>query len=254
MDTEGFTDKVALITGASSGIGKATALAFARSGASVGVVDVNAEAGLETMREIERLGRKSIFVECDVSKEEAVRSAVEATVDVFGRLDCAFNNAGTEGEQAFTADATLENWNRVIDVNLRGVWLCLKYELRQMLRQKAGAIVNCSSIAGRVGFPGIPAYVASKHGVIGLTKTAALEYAKTNIRVNAVCPGVIDTPMIERFAHGEAQARTRLIEGEPIGRVGRPEEVAAAVVWLCSAEASFVTGHALIADGGWTAQ
>lgn len=249
-----FSKKVVLVTGASSGIGKATALAFANSGADVVVADVQSDSGLQTVQQIENLGRRSIFVKCDVSKESDVVEMIKKAISVFGRLDCAFNNAGIEGEQAFTADCSLENWVRVIDINLRGVWLCMKYELKQMLKQGEGSIVNCSSIAGLIGFPGIPAYVASKHGVIGLTKTAALEYAKTKIRINAVCPGVIATPMIERFVHGEAQIQKQLVEGEPVGRVGKPEEIANAVTWLCSDKASFVTGHPLVVDGGWVAQ
>jgi NAD(P)-dependent dehydrogenase (short-subunit alcohol dehydrogenase family) len=249
-----FLDKVVLITGASSGIGKATALEFARHGANVVIADVQSSAGIQTTHEIEKLGGKSIFVQCDVSQDEQVKGMVEKTIDAFGRLDYAFNNAGIEGDQACTADVSIENWTRVIDINLRGVWLCMKYEIKQMLKQDGGSIVNCSSIAGLIGFPGIPAYVASKHGVIGLTKTAALEYAKNNIRVNAVCPGVIATPMIDRFVHGEAQMLNQLVGGEPVGRLGQPEEIAAGVLWLCSSKSSFVTGHPLVLDGGWVAQ
>jgi NAD(P)-dependent dehydrogenase (short-subunit alcohol dehydrogenase family) len=172
----------------------------------------------------------------------------------WGRIDFAFNNAGIEGTQALTPECSAENWDRVIDVNLRGVWLCLKYQIPEMLKQGRGSIVNCSSIAGLIGFPGIPAYVASKHGVIGLTKTAALEFAKKNIRVNAICPGVIQTPMIDRFVHGEAKIQKQFIDGEPVGRIGTPEEIAAAALWLCSESSSFVTGHSLIVDGGWLAQ
>lgn len=249
-----FANKVALITGASSGIGKATALAFAKNGASVVVADVQEDAGRRTAHEIEDARQKSLFVRCDVSSDDEVKNVIKETVDTFGHLDFAFNNAGIEGDKAFTADVQFENWSRIIDVNLRGVWLCMKYEIQQMLKQKHGSIVNCSSIAGLVGFPGIPSYVASKHGVIGLTKTAALEYAKKNIRVNAVCPGVIATPMIDRFVHGEAQIQKQLMEGEPVGRIGQPEEIASAVMWLCSDKASFVTGHPLVIDGGWIAQ
>jgi len=205
-------------------------------------------------RKIEALGRKVTFVRCDVSSENDVKNLLQKTIDMFGRLDCAFNNAGIEGKQASTSDCTNENWDQVINVNLKGVWLCMKNQIPQMLKQGRGTIVNCSSIAGLIGFPGIPAYVASKHGVIGLTKTAALEYAKQNIRVNAICPGVVQTPMIDRFVHGEAQVRKQLTEKEPLGRVGEPDEIAAAALWLCSESASFVTGHSLVVDGGWVAQ
>jgi NAD(P)-dependent dehydrogenase (short-subunit alcohol dehydrogenase family) len=179
---------------------------------------------------------------------------VRAAVEKYGRLDFAFNNAGIEGMLGLTHECQEENWTRVIDINLKGVWLCMKYEIQQMLKQKGGAIVNTSSIAGMIGFPAIPAYTASKHGVIGLTKTAALECAKSNIRINAVCPGVIQTPMIDQHVHGDAQEKEKLVGGEPMGRVGQPEEIASAVLWLCSDSASFVTGHPLVVDGGWLAQ
>lgn len=249
-----FSDKVAFITGASTGIGRATALAFSRNGARVMVADINADAGLQTAHMISESGGTATFLKCDVSQENDVRNAVVETIAKFGSLDFAFNNAGIEGAQAATADCTEENWDRVININLKGVWLCMKYQIPQMLKQGCGSIVNCSSIAGIIGFTNIPAYTASKHGVIGLTKTAALEYAKSNIRVNAVCPGVISTPMIERFAHGEAQILQALIAGEPVGRMGQPEEIASAALWLSSDQSSFVTGHSLIVDGGWVAQ
>lgn len=250
----GFKGKVAFVTGASSGIGKSTALAFAREGADVVVADVLTDQGIETAHEIEKIGRKTLFVKCDVSIEAEVKAALNKTIETFGRVDCAFNNAGIEGKVANTSDCTEENWNRVIDVNLKGAWLCMKYEIPQMMKQGGGRIVNCSSIAGLTGFGGIPAYVASKHGIIGLTRAAALEYAKGHIRINVVCPGVIETPMVERFTHGEAQAKKQLIAGEPMGRAGTPEEIAAAVLWLCSDAASFVTGHPMAIDGGWLAQ
>lgn len=249
-----FMQKVAFITGASTGIGRSTAMEFAKANAQVVVVDVNTDAGPQTVKKIQEVGGKAHFIKCDVSHDAEVKIAVQETVQRFGSLDYAFNNAGVEGGQALTADCTEENWDKVININLKGVWLCMKYQIPQMLKQGHGSIVNCSSIAGLVGFPGIPAYVASKHGVIGLTKTAALEYAKLNIRVNAICPGVIQTPMIDRFVHGEAQIRKQLADGEPIGRVGNPNEIAQAALWLCSDCASFVTGHPMVVDGGWVAQ
>ncbi len=249
------TEKVALVTGASSGIGRATALAFAQSGVKVVLADVSVEAGEGAAAEINKeTGVPTSFVNCDVSKSADVERMVRHAVERFGRLDYAFNNAGTEGVQAPTAECSEENWDRTVAIDLKGTWLCMKYEIPQMLKQGGGAIVNCSSIAGLVGFPNLSAYVASKHGVIGLTKTAALEYAKMNIRVNAVCPGVIHTPMIDRFVGDNMEAMQALIAGEPIGRIGEPSEIADAVLYLCSSRASFVTGLAMQVDGGWVAQ
>jgi NAD(P)-dependent dehydrogenase (short-subunit alcohol dehydrogenase family) len=248
-------EKVALVTGASFGIGKATATAFARDGAKVVLADVSAEAGQRAADEIGKtFDVPTLFVKCDVSKSADVERLMKNALDRFGRIDFAFNNAGIEGIPAPTDECTEENWQRTIDINLKGVWLCMKYEIPIMLKQGEGAIVNCASIAGLIGFPSIPAYTASKHGVIGLTKTAALEYAKKKIRVNAVCPGVIDTPMVERFTGRNAEKSAALASGEPIGRMGQPAEIAEAVTWLCSDRSSFVTGHALVVDGGWTAQ
>lgn len=246
--------KTAFVTGSSWGIGRATALAFARGNTNVAVVDRSIDGGKETVQLIKDNGGSAIFIQCDVSNEGDVKGAIRETVKAFGSLDYGFNNAGIEGQENKTADCTLENWDHVINTNLKGTWLCMKYQIQEMLKQQAGVIVNCSSIAGLVGFPGIPAYVASKHGVLGLTKNAALEYAQMNIRINAVCPGVIQTPMITRFVHGDAQLQRTLESREPVGRFGKPEEVAEAVVWLCSEKASFVTGHPMVIDGGWVTQ
>lgn len=251
--TYNLKNKVAFISGASSGIGKATAMAFAAAGANTVLCDLNADEGRKLARLLSEKS-ESIFVPCDVSKPEDMKNVIGEGTAKFGKIDYAFNNAGIEGAQGLTPDCDEDNWNRVIDINLKGVWLAMKYQLPQMLKQGYGSIVNCSSIAGLVGFTGIPAYTASKHGVIGLTKTAALEYAKKNIRVNAVCPGVIQTPMVERFTHGEKQIQDQLLAGEPVGRVGQPEEIANAVLWLCSDQSTFVTGNSLVVDGGWLAQ
>jgi NAD(P)-dependent dehydrogenase (short-subunit alcohol dehydrogenase family) len=247
-------ERVALVTGGSTGIGRATAIAFAKACSRVAVVDVQVKDGEETVEIIKNQGGEAIFVKADVSKPEEVKKMVDQVVRIYGRLDCAFNNAGIEGEQCSTADCTVENWNRVININLTGVWLCMKYEIPQMLKTGKGSIVNMASVAGRVGFPNISAYTASKHGVNGLTKTAALEYATRGIRVNAVCPGIIHTAMIDRFTGGDKEALEQLSSTEPMKRLGTPEEVANAVIWLCSEKAAFVTGHPLVVDGGFIAQ
>jgi len=247
-----FKGKVAIVTGGTSGIGKATAIAFAEKGATVVIVDwIENE---ETLNLIKASGGEAIFVKCDVSKAIEVKAMVDKTIAAFGRIDYAFNNAGIEGTNAKTADCTEENWDKTIGVNLKGIWLCMKYEIPEMLKKGKGVIVNCSSVAGLIGFQGLPAYVASKHGVIGLTKTAALECAKLGIRVNAVCPGVIQTPMIDRLTGKKKEAVEQFTGLEPIGRFGKPEEIANAVIWLCSDEASFVTGIAMPVDGGFVAQ
>ena len=249
--TEG---KVALVTGAGSGIGRATALVFAREGAKVVVSDIVVEGGEETVQQIKAAGGEALFVKADVSKAADVGALITQTVETYGRLDCAFNNASIEGGVKPTIDCTEEEFDRTIAVNLTGVWLCMKYEIQQMLSQGGGAIVNTASVAGLVGFPGLPDYVASKHGVLGLTKTAALEYAKSGIRVNAVCPGVIQTPMVERGAQLSPGFDELAVSMEPVGRFGQPAEIGEAVVWLCSDAASFVTGHPMTVDGGLVAQ
>jgi len=246
--------RVALVTGAGSGIGRATAVAFSRQGARVVVSDRDAAGGEQTVASIRSAGGDALFVRADVAVPRDVEALVARTVHDYGRLDFAFNNAGIEGRQALTADTSEEDWDRVIAVNLKGVWLCMKHEIPRMLAGQGGVIVNCSSVAGLVGFAQLPAYVASKHGVVGLTKTAALEYARSGIRVNAVCPGAIQTPMIDRVVAARPELAAALAAAEPVGRMGRPEEIAGAVVWLCSDEASFVTGQAWAVDGGWVAQ
>jgi len=254
MKMDDMEGKVALVTGGSAGIGRATAVAFAQNGAKVVISDIDDEAGEEALELISAVGGQAIYVRADVAQASDVEALIGHTVERFGRLDYAFNNAGIEGVNAPTADCTDENWDRVIGINLKGAWLCMRAEIRQMLSQGGGAIVNCSSIAGLIGFPGTPAYTASKHGMIGLTRAAALEYATQGIRINAVCPGVIRTAMIERFTKGSPEAEAQLVAGEPMGRMGTPEEVASAVLWLCSDGAGFVTGHPLVVDGGWVAR
>ena len=249
-----YKDKVVFITGAASGIGRAMVEAFAGEGANIAIMDVDPEGLNETEEMATKKGVKVLSVVGDVSSATDVQRAVNAVVERFGRLDAACNNAGIEGEQAPTAECTEENWNRVIDINLKGVWLCMKHEIPVMLEHGHGAIVNVASIAGMVGFAGIPAYVASKHGINGLTKTAALEYATRGIRVNAICPGAIETPMIDRFTQGEKEARQAMHDMHPMQRMGRPDEIANAAVWLCSDDASFVTGHIMPVDGGFTSK
>jgi NAD(P)-dependent dehydrogenase (short-subunit alcohol dehydrogenase family) len=246
--------KIALVTGAGSGIGRATALVFAREGAKVLVADVVVDGGEETVRQIKAAGGEALFIKADMAKAAEVEAMVQKAVTTYGRLDCAHNNAGIEGATGRTADYREEDWDRVIRVNLTGVWFCMKHEISQMLKQGGGAIVNTASDAGLLGVPQMPAYVASKHGVVGLTKTAALEYAKSGIRVNAVCPGVIKTPMVERITSQRAGRAERMAAAEPVGRMGKPEEIAEAVVWLCSEAASFVTGLPMSVDGGIAAQ
>ena len=245
-------DKVIIVTGAASGIGRATALLFAENGAKVVVSDVS-PAGEEISDQIIRKGGEALFTLCDVSDSQQVESMVNACISRFGRLDMAFNNAGIEGTQERIHEAHENNWEKVISVNLKGVWLCMKHQIPRLLANGGGNIVNTSSVAGKIGMPGIAPYVASKHGVIGITKTAALEYAQSNIRINAVCPGVIETPMVEHYCQGKKETYNQLKAAEPVGRFGKPDEVAQVVYWLCSPDSSFITGDAINVDGGWLA-
>jgi len=247
-----FKDKVALVTGAGSGIGLATARAFAEAGASVALADVHEESVRAAAEDLVSAGGNALGICCDVADEAQVAAMVEQTVSTFGRLDAAYNNAGIQSPIAETADADGEEFDRVIAINLRGVWNCMKYELLHMRDQGSGAIVNCSSIGGLVGIADRGVYHASKHGVLGLTRSAALEYASRGIRINAVCPGIIETPMVEGMMVSEKEAMKKLMENVPIGRLGQAKEIADAVLWLCGPGASFVIGHALVVDGGYT--
>jgi NAD(P)-dependent dehydrogenase (short-subunit alcohol dehydrogenase family) len=247
-------NKVVLVTGGGSGIGRATALRIAREGAIIMIADYLPESAVKTVAMIKETGGTADCLAADVSVTKQVEAMVKKTVETFGRIDCAFNNAGIEGEMGDTVACTEENFDRVVAIDLKAVWLCMKYEIPQMLRQGAGSIVNTASIAGLLGFNGIPAYVAAKHGVVGLTRTAALEYAQKNIRVNCVCPGVINTPMVQRALDKGVMSEAEVIASEPVGRLGKPEEIAEGVCWLLSDAASFVTGHPLTIDGGWAAR
>jgi NAD(P)-dependent dehydrogenase (short-subunit alcohol dehydrogenase family) len=252
--TYDFTGQVALVTGAGSGMGLATAQAFAEAGAAVVLADSNEQTLRTATAELTSAGHQALGVGCDVSDEAQVAALIERTVDTFGRLDLAFNNAGIQAPPTDAADEPAETYDRVNAINLRGVWACMKHQLRPMRAQGSGAIVNCSSLGGLVGLPGRAAYHAAKHGVLGLTKSAALEYAPRGIRINAICPGTIETPMVaEMLAKGELDM-DQAIANQPIARLGQASEIAAAVLWLCSPGASFVIGVALPIDGGYTAR
>lgn len=247
-------DKVALVTGAAAGIGRATALAFAREGTKVVVSDINNDGLVETAKLIKEAGAKVLVHPADVAKSNEVKALIEKTVAHFGGINYACNNAGIEGTQAETADYTEEQWDRVMNINLRGQWLCMKYEIPEML-EHGGSIINISSILGKVGFARAPAYTAAKHGLIGLTEAAALEYSGRGIRINAVCPGFIETPMLQRAGiTSDAETKEQIIGLHPVGRLGTADEVAEAIVWLASDKASFVSGHSLLVDGGYTAK
>jgi NAD(P)-dependent dehydrogenase (short-subunit alcohol dehydrogenase family) len=244
-----FTGKVAFVTGAASGIGRATAVAFAQEGARVAILDLTEEALATTAEAVRATGAEVLVLACDVAKPEQVEAAIAEVVATFGRLDVAFNNAGVENKAAPVAEIALEEWDRILNINLRGTFVCMKHELAQMVRQGSGVVVNTSSGAGVRGVAGGASYAASKHAIIGLTKSAALDYAKANIRVNAVLPGNIETPMMDRFTGGDIQ---KAIDLEPVGRLGKPEEIADAVLWMSADLGAFVTGAAIAVDGGWS--
>ena len=251
-----LVDRVALVTGASSGIGRASAVAFARDGAKVIVSGRSREGCEKTVKMIKAVGGEASFIQADLKKAEEVEALIDRAIKTYGKLDCAFNNGGVMGDKGIpTTEYPEDLWDLLIDTNLKGTWLCMKYEIPQMLRNNGGSIVNMSSVVGLVGVPGWAAYVATKHGIVGLTKSVALEYAQANIRVNVICPGTIRTPMLDHITGGDdPQFEAMVSAAHPMGRIGTPEEVAEAALWLCSDATSFITGHTLVIDGGWTAQ
>ena len=244
-----FSGKVAFVTGAASGIGRATAIAFGTEGARLAILDRTEDALSDTANAVKKAGGEVLVLACDVSEPEQVEAAIGRVVETFGRLDIAFNNAGVENKAAPVHEIELDEWDRILDINLRGTFVCMKHELAQMVRQGGGVVVNTSSGAGVRGVRGGASYTASKHAIIGLTKSAALDYAKQNIRVNAVLPGNIETPMMDRFTDGDIQ---KAIDLEPVGRLGKPEEIADAVLWMSADLGAFVTGAAVSVDGGWS--
>jgi NAD(P)-dependent dehydrogenase (short-subunit alcohol dehydrogenase family) len=250
----GLHDKVALVTGGASGIGRASCLVFATEGAKVVVVDRDLEGGEKTVAMVRDTGAEAIFVRCDVSNTGEVEVLVKRTLEAYGRLDCAHNNAGIAGPMVRAADCSEQDWDEVIRVNLKGVWLCMRYQIAQMVKQHSGVIVNTTSTAGLRGSRLASAYAASSHGIVGLTKSAALEYIGEGIRINAVCPGIVDTPMIQRYITGDAKREAQFKTASPIGRMAAPDEIAKTVVWLCSDASSYVSGSVVIVDGGRTAQ
>ncbi len=247
-------NKIVIITGAASGIGRAIAELFAIEGAMIVVADLNETGGRETVEMVRERGGYALYIKTDVSKAREVENMVKQAVEKYGRIDILVNNAGTEGKSAFTADYPEEDWDRVLAVNLKSVFLCSKYVIPEMFKNCQGVIVNVSSIAGMVAFAKGPAYSASKAGIIALTRATAIEYAPNNIRVNCICPGVIRTPMLERSTKGSLDAEMKLVREEPMGRIGKPEEIAKAALYLASDDSSYVTGSALVVDGGWTIQ
>jgi NAD(P)-dependent dehydrogenase (short-subunit alcohol dehydrogenase family) len=254
MNYEEMQGKTAIVTGGALGIGRATAVAFAQQGVNVVIADIQEEKAQDTLNLIKDKPGEGHFIKTDVSSLQDIKDMVQETLDKFGSLDYAFNNAGIEGKQTPLAEQSEEDWDKIISINLKGVWTCMKCEIKEMLKAEAGVIVNMSSVAGKVGFANLAPYVATKHGVNGLTKTAALEYAKKGLRINSVCPGVIKTEMIERITKKDKEAEKQFANLAPVGRMGKPEEIAEAVLWLCSEESSFVTGHTLVVDGGFLAK